>query len=446
MLKKLLYKIGLLKVPNLPPLPQHAPHGLQVKKGDTLTITDFRISLHDLGEEQSKRGEPFRMALPPGADNYKSGASFGLKRRLHPSRFNVDDDLVLIDDDERTIHVLLHNSTVDPFNPAYEIAERVLDILSVQSFTKSELDDPLRDYALWFRSNGITTLRCVTTGKLGVRIRSTAEVRNPSGEPRLQPQAAPIRWHASFAYFRRSQLTDELHDAYRYLFLALEALLSEVYPWQSAVGENRWLKDALRHVMEGYNLSLNEFLVTPGGNPYRRFLKEQYSARRCALFHSKVREGATVPGDISGRAELSTATQKLGRLYVRLAQLITGVQFGGGAMSTAAFARMMDSVEGNDLYVCHTEQFDREGIEVAPGILLRQVNGQLGLYQQVGKWNVNSLSATRVHRVGSLISKDGERVEILVAQVDITLDGIDILEIVLQTELGNADHLREWFL
>lgn len=445
MLRKLLRKIVPGEAANLPQLPRHIPQGIQVKKGDTVTITPI-ISLYDLGDDLSRRGEPFRMSLPRGISGYESGASFGLKRRLQPSRFIVDDNLVLIDDDERTVHVLLHNATIDPFNHAYEIAEKVLDMLSVQSFAKSELDDPLRDYALWFRHNGITTLRCVSTARLGVRMRSAMEVRTPSGEPRAQPPSAPLGWHTSFAYFRRSQITDELHDAYRYLFLALEALLSEVYPWQSSAGETRWLQDALRHVVEGYNISLSEFLAAPGGNPYRRFLKEQYNARRCALFHSKAREGATIPGDILTRAELAAATQRLGRLYMRLAQLITGVMFGGSAMSTAAFAGMMDSLEGWDIYLCYTEQFDLEAIVTTSGELRRQVNGQPGLYQQVGQWNVNSLSTSRVRRVGTIISRDGEHMEGSFARVDISLDGVDILEVFLQTELGNADHLRVWLL
>ncbi len=155
---------------------------------------------------------------------------------------------------------------------ALEIAERVLDLSAVETFQISELSDPLREYSVWFHRESQMVLRAVTTVRLGMLMESAFEVRDSAGI--LRPQAKPqLRWHSSHAYFRRSQATDNLHEAYRNLFLAIEALLSEVYPWEFGLSETAWLKDALKYVAEGYNLNLSNFVRGAGGNPYRRFLK-----------------------------------------------------------------------------------------------------------------------------------------------------------------------------
>jgi hypothetical protein len=428
----------------LPVLPVHPARGLRVEAGDTLTITQLSISLHDLNEIEGVNPRPFRMRIPPSSDGYACGASFGLRRPLEPAWYNVDGNRVSILESGRAIEVSLIKAAADPLRTAYEVAERVLDILAVESFRTTELDDSLREYSTWSRRDGKVWLKVVTTGRLGLLMRSSAEVRDPTGSLRPPSARPPLKWHPSHAYFRRSQTTDNLHEAYRNLFLALEALLSSVYPWELEAGETKWFRAALEHVCNGYSLDLSKYVGGAGGNPYRRFLKEQYRARRCALFHSKVSEGPTVPGDIATREELGEAIRKLGRLFVDLSRLITGAGFGGGGMTYAGFESMMQSQMDSTLYVSAEPEFDLTACLQSAAQLILRADGQPGVHHLRAEWTAPFPPV--LHRAGSLLRKDGDLVEAFSAGVDVDTQGVDVLEFVIQTEFANAENLRDWFL
>jgi hypothetical protein len=44
------------------------------------------------------------------------------------------------------------------------------------------------------------------------------------------PPRPPATWHESMRYFRLAQVTDDLFDAYRNLYLALVSLLTKLAP------------------------------------------------------------------------------------------------------------------------------------------------------------------------------------------------------------------------
>jgi hypothetical protein len=90
-----------------------------------------------------------------------------------------------------------------------------------------------------------------------------------------------------------------------------------VYPWQPQLSESQWLKSALQRAADGYGIDLGAFNAVPGGNVYKRFMKEQYNARRCALFHAKLDREPIVPGNVPTRAELAIATRRLGTLAAK---------------------------------------------------------------------------------------------------------------------------------
>ncbi len=64
----------------------------------------------------------------------------------------------------------------------------------------------------------------------------------------------PLAWHESLRYFRLSQTTDDLFDAYRNAYLALESILSSIAPQRTDAagkvneGESGYLKLAESHL------------------------------------------------------------------------------------------------------------------------------------------------------------------------------------------------------
>ncbi|MEM7735124.1 MAG: hypothetical protein AAF267_04980 [Deinococcota bacterium] len=428
----------------LPPLPRHPSRGVVMNKGDTFTVTDFSISVEDLSEAGDEGDRLLHLRVPSWASEYKCGATYLLKRQVKGRTFNIGNARVDIGQDGWSIEVALRQTTQDLVRSTSAVAKSVLDLLAADAFQISDLKDPLRQHGLWFHGEEGTTLRAVTTGRLAVRMQLAIEVKDPEGKVRSQHEPK-LRWHASHSYFRRSQITDDLHDAYRNLFLALEAMLSEIYPWKVGMGERKWLKSALRHAMEGYGLNMHDFVGGDGGNPYRRFMKEQYRARRYALFHSKLDEAPTIPSDMTARDDLVIATRRLGQLYVHLARLITGAGFAGGMMSEAAFTQMMQSFNDSLVYISQKPDFSISSCLMSSLDMTLNVNGDGSLHHLKGKWASGNIPA-HVRRTGITLRKDGDVVDGMHDIVDINTSGASILEVVFQNELANANNLREWFL
>lgn len=241
---------------SLPPLPRHPERGIKVEKGDTLTVTGMSISVKDVSESEGRDKRIRQTRIPPWAGDYKCGAMFGLRTRLAEGTYNIGENRFEISDEGWTVEVGLKHATNRLFHDACVFAEQTLDLIATEQFRISELHDPLREHAVWFRDGGKRVLRAVTTGRLAVSVPpAVVIVRDQTGALRPPEKHPPIRWHPSYAYFRRSQATDSLDEAYRNLFLALEALLSEVYPMEHGLGESAWLKAALKHVASGYALA-----------------------------------------------------------------------------------------------------------------------------------------------------------------------------------------------
>ena len=93
-------------------------------------------------------------------------------------------------------------------------------------------------------------LRMQHTPQAWVSASATTVVTNPDGTIRQDPPRA-TKWHESFRYLRLSQATDDLFDAYRNAYLALESILSTITPQKSkgpgkaGESEGQWLKRAL---------------------------------------------------------------------------------------------------------------------------------------------------------------------------------------------------------
>jgi hypothetical protein len=88
------------------------------------------------------------------------------------------------------------------------------------------------EYIVWWPDgSGALTIRIVSITNLAFGIRMSGIKVSGAGEenPAPDPPATPD-WHPSFRYFRLSQASDDLFDAYRNAYLALEAVLSDITP------------------------------------------------------------------------------------------------------------------------------------------------------------------------------------------------------------------------
>ena len=236
---------------------------------------------------------------------------------------------------------------------------RALDILSVRN--KEQLTpvgiDQSEEAIYWHNCNGQTTLQITCQFNLVMTSNAVLTVRNSDGGVQPSTVEPPAEWHPSYSYFRRSQVTDDLFDAYRNMYLALEALLSEVdSPMSMADGklenDKKWFLRTLQ-TAAGEEIHLDDFTCdNHGGNPASRVYRDFYDRVRVATFHAKLTRSPLVPGDSDAHDVVQDSLRRLGRLYVRLANKVLGASFGGTRVNSKALARnTIDLMRGSTMYL-----------------------------------------------------------------------------------------------
>ncbi len=149
----------------------------------------------------------------------------------------------------------------------YEVAQRGLDLLCISRIANLSIHRASDEHLIWWRESFQQILRVVCVYKL----RSGASIMSSDA---LHPQ----QYHENLRYFRLSQITDDLSDAYRNMYLALELLVSSISPKRSNESELVWLKRVLKD--EANNIP--DFPAVD-----EEIIREIYRDVRCRLFHAK---------------------------------------------------------------------------------------------------------------------------------------------------------------
>lgn len=137
---------------------------------------------------------------------------------------------------------------------------------------------------------------------------ATVTVGESASIPASTSARTVVQHHPALGYYRLSQLSDDLFDAFRNAYLALECVVSDVSKKGSSEKEADWLKRVLS----------NELLsAMPGGIDIDTFVTDIYFDARLPLFHAKIGNGFHLPYD-EERAELRKAFDILSTVLVSL--------------------------------------------------------------------------------------------------------------------------------
>jgi hypothetical protein len=224
---------------------------------------------------------------------------------------------------------------------AISAAQEALDLIAAEGGPALTIEGAEAGHIVWWTEARGIVLRDMAIGDLGFHFSATAEVRGAAGNLVTQP-IPPVAWHESFRYFRISQTTGDLFDAYRNLYLAVESLLGTIVPQRMKAagrpseGEREWLRRAMTQIHPA-TVDLANYAVAGAANPVDAVVDDLYAGTRTRLFHSKAGRPILLPHTLSGRDNVLASLERLGRLYVDLARSALSLQRGSGVMTYAGF-------------------------------------------------------------------------------------------------------------
>ena len=233
-----------------------------------------------------------------------------------------------------------------------EQIQRCLDIIAVKKLGILMLDHPEINHIALFQPDGETILRHFFISTLGIETKVSVEVRDKDGNIKPSDPIPEPTWTWAFRYYRLSQASQDIFEAYRNLFLSLEALLNSIRPKSPREGERTWLKNALSEVAAKVKLANH----TPKTitDPIEYFMKNQYEDIRCRLFHAKYPD-ALLPHEELNPTDVMAAYEVLLRLWRDISETYFQVPRAGGVFTYQGFKLLMDGAFKRPLSLQFTE-------------------------------------------------------------------------------------------
>lgn len=138
---------------------------------------------------------------------------------------------------------------------------------------------------------------------------------------------------------RLSQATDDLFDAYRNAYLALESILSDVAPQDPNEREGDWFKRALASAERLVDLS--DHAAQETSDPVEALYREHFVGTRSAMFHAKSGRPVLLPRNEVEREAVTTSLLTIVGLYLRVAEKHLGTRRPAGGVTSQGFQLMV---------------------------------------------------------------------------------------------------------
>lgn len=325
--------------------------------------------------------------------------------------------------------------------------QEALDILSVKGYCSTSLDDPTRTHTCVYMEGENTILLHYSLIDLPMNVSLEITKLDSSGN-KIEPQqpSEPI-WNESFRYYRLSQCSSDLFEAYRSLFLSFEALLNSICKKKSKEREGDWLKRALTTVNS--KTSLESSTPTGKEDPISYIFTSQYKNVRCKLQHAKF-PNAQLPHSQLSLQEVQQAYVELVRLWRQIAGAYFNIPTGGGVITYIGFSKMMgdmfnaaldfyitsDNTSPNEFDVqvspqnlpCHKIQETKYIGQIKPGVV--RIHGYESSIENRIQYR------TPIHRIGTVV--DAGLFSLSYIQPGLIISGVDKSEYINDIRLINS--------
>lgn len=348
----------------------------------------------------------------------------------------------------------------DALIEAVAAAQEGLDLLAMRGAQARVIEAVDSHHVVWWtNTTSRRTLRIMTVSDAAFSTSATATVTDAQGRVKPPPPPPALPWHESLRYFRLAQVTGDLFDAYRNLYLALESLLSSAVPQQlnnagkPSEGERQWLERALKAV-DGY-LPLAPYAPPGTGHAVDRMLVDVYAGTRTQLFHAKSGRPILLPHGVTSRDSVVESLQRLSRFFLDLFRHQMGYTRPSGVITHAGF-ELMTAYEATATFSDDSSPAEKADVSINPRggqavTMKTHRSTQLskpGLTFWMAERDLAPRDALRqvlVRRVG-LKNDDGRLIQVERMKESVDLDGVDTLQLQQGARLVNVQQPRFRFI
>lgn len=211
-----------------------------------------------------------------------AGAAFQL-RKPAKSTFTIEHEEGTVSTQKDSLYIVVKMRTEvtesELRDHAWRIIQESLDIRAAMHREALSTYRGDHEYALWTLGSSGYTLVIVDVSDLkwGVTARSESKSCDATAP---SPAPEPVAYHPALRFYRLSQLSEDLFDAYRNAYLSLECIVNKVSPKEKEK-EDEWLKRVLSGPLKN---AIPSELVDCGIDG---LFEEIYTNGRLPLFHAK---------------------------------------------------------------------------------------------------------------------------------------------------------------
>lgn len=334
---------------------------------------------------------------------------------------------------------------------AIDHAHRALDLTSVEDGDHLVTRAPADDYIVFELVDGHRAVRFQNVSDLPIGLDMTVTVTRADGTIEPRPGRPLLAWVPAFRFHRLSQGSRDLFDAYRNMFLGLEALLDQLFPKGRQEGEKAWLQRSI--AAAGAKVDLARLARPEATDPAGDLVDRIYGVR-VHLFHAKTGR-SLIPDERVSYITVAETYPVLLALWTEIVREWLSLKRGGGGITYQGFRRMIENayssakigVTADDTLPDKTETTpsprgfptsvftdSARVVEVRPG--------RIGLHGGIG---VSMLPAGQV--VGRVLVLNAEGTPLIINSITggLTLDGADVFETVNVLRLINRGQPRTEF-
>jgi len=238
-------------------------------------------------------------------------------------------------------------------NLGLKYCQRAIDFLSTEYAEYLSIKELGNFHIILYKKDDKFILKQVQTIGFTFEINSEIVSRDSMGNIVPQPAPPEPKWTPALRYYRLSQNTNDLYEAYKNAYLSFESSLCEIHPipmkknGKPAQGERDWLKDALKVV--NCKIQLTDYVPQGTTDPIEYFVKSQYDDIRCKLFHAKgvfadqCPLNIIIPANTFNPVEVSNAYEKLMLLVKEILKVEYNIKFKGGVVTHIGFKSMIEN-------------------------------------------------------------------------------------------------------